>query len=98
MKLDGFNLDSRQAAELVLKREPLSLAAEALDRMAASRRLVLDLIDSPQLVYGLNTGLGKNKDQRISREEIAAFNEQLIYAHCVGLEPYFPLILSGSPC
>ena len=87
MKLTGYNLSLESLAAIVSGQENVSLASKARQRMEESRDIVIDALDREEAIYGLNTGVGKNKDLRISREEIEAFNKQLIYAHCVGIEP-----------
>lgn len=87
MKLTGYNLSLESLEAIVSGQEKISLASKARQRMQESRAIVLDILDSEEAVYGLNTGVGKNKDLRIPKADIEAFNKQLIYAHCVGIEP-----------
>ena len=87
MKLTGYNLSLESIASIVSGQEKVSLASKARQRMEESRAIVLDALDREEAIYGLNTGVGRNKDLRIPKEEIESYNQQLIYAHCVGIEP-----------
>lgn len=86
MELTGYGL-TVESIERVVKGEKVTIAPEAYHRLKASRKVVLQVLDSQQQIYGLNTGVGKNKDRKIPKDKIEEFNRQLIYAHCVGIEP-----------
>lgn len=90
MELTGYDLTLEEVAAVALAGETVSLAPQALYRMKEAHNLVLKMIEGETLVYGLNTGVGRNKDRRISQKELQDFNRQLIYAHCVGIEPELP--------
>ncbi|MGF0070486.1 aromatic amino acid ammonia-lyase [Streptococcus orisratti] len=86
MELTGYGLTISDI-ERIVSGEKVNISTQAYKRMKASRKVVLQALEGEQLIYGLNTGVGKNKDQRISLDQIESFNRQLIYAHCVGIEP-----------
>lgn len=86
MELTGYGLTINDI-ERVVGGEKVSISKEAYQRLKDSRNVVLKYLDSDEHIYGLNTGVGKNKDRCIPKEKIEDFNRQLIYAHCVGIEP-----------
>ena len=69
---------------------PLVLDDGAQARIAASRAVVDELVDGPRLVYGLNTGLGHGRDQRIPLEELRAYQEAVVAGHEGGVGEPLP--------
>ncbi|WP_245522794.1 HAL/PAL/TAL family ammonia-lyase [Thermanaerovibrio velox] len=69
--------------------EPVSVSGEALARCRAVWKALMDIADrgNPK-VYGLNTGVGINKDQTVTRESYGVYNLNMLKVHCVGLSPY----------
>ncbi|MBM7635676.1 aromatic amino acid ammonia-lyase [Streptococcus saliviloxodontae] len=86
MELTGYEL-SIEDVQRVVKGEIVSISQDSFERMTTARQVVLEALTGDQAIYGLNTGVGKNKDRRIPINDIDHFNRQLIYAHCVGIEP-----------
>lgn len=87
MELTGYNLTLDALKAIVDGKEKVSISPQAKSSMAKARQIVLAAVDSDEAIYGLNTSVGKNKDIRIPKNELEDFNRQLIYAHCVGIEP-----------
>jgi histidine ammonia-lyase len=53
--------------------------------MAASRKLIEEIIAKGQTVYGVNTGFGKLADVRISNENLAQLQTNLVRSHAGGV-------------
>lgn len=87
MELTGYNLTLEALFDYVTGKTPVVISDLAMSKMKDAREIVLEALDGSEAVYGLNTGVGRNKDIRISKDEMESFNKQLIYAHCVGIEP-----------
>ncbi len=66
------------------------LAPAARDRIAASRRVVDQILDSGQVVYGINTGFGKLAEVRISPGELGHLQLNLVRSHACGVGEPFP--------
>ena len=60
---------------------PAVLADEAVARMEASRAVVDELVDGEALIYGLNTGLGHMRDQRMPAETLGLYQEAMVASH-----------------
>ena len=60
---------------------PVELAPDAVERIRASRAIVDRLVDGPALIYGLNTGLGHMRDERVPRETLRQYQELIVAAH-----------------
>ena len=63
----------------------LTLHASAFDAIARSAAVVQAAATGDAPVYGVNTGFGKLASKRISKEELATLQRNLIRSHCVGV-------------
>ena len=63
----------------------LTLHASAFDAIARSAAVVQAAAAGDAPVYGVNTGFGKLASKRISKEELATLQRNLIRSHCVGV-------------
>ena len=68
----------------------MSLAAEARDRVAASRAVVERAAAGERPIYGLNTGLGGNLKFRLAPDEISAFQTQFVVGRAIGVGEPLP--------
>ncbi len=72
----------------------LSLPASCGVAILASRAMVQRAADGDAPIYGVNTGFGKLANQRISKDELATLQLNLIRSHCVGVgDPLQPDIV-----
>ena len=72
----------------------LSLGDAARAAVRASHALVKAAADGDEPVYGVNTGFGKLANKRISRDQLAALQRNLIRSHSVGVgEPLAPAVM-----
>ncbi len=62
-----------------------SLNEEACERILKSQQNVADIVLSDRTVYGINTGFGPLCDTKISEEETAKLQHNLIISHAVGV-------------
>ena len=53
--------------------------------MAASRKVIDDIVRRNEVVYGVNTGFGKLADVRIPRGEIEKLQLNLVRSHACGI-------------
>ncbi|ANP46615.1 histidine ammonia-lyase [Candidatus Viadribacter manganicus] len=65
----------------------LSLDAADYARIEASAKTVADALRSGNALYGINTGFGKLASTRISDDNLAALQRNLILSHAVGVGP-----------
>jgi histidine ammonia-lyase len=85
IQIDGEHLDFAQLYRVVFEDAKVELAAQARDRMLASRAVIERLIASGHAVYGVNTGFGKMASVRISREQIGELQVNLVRSHACGV-------------
>ncbi len=88
--VDGRNLTLEEVADVALKRRPVALQAEARERVAATRRVIQDILDSGQVVYGVNTGFGKLAEVKVSPDQLAQLQLNLVRSHACGVGGPFP--------
>ena len=67
--------------------EPLtvSLGNTAKQRIAEANELIDDVLASGEQVYGVNTGFGQLAQVRISDDELAHLQTNLVRSHAVGV-------------
>ncbi len=88
VKLNGKDLTIAQVVKVARERVSVEIEPEAMALLRDSRQLVFDLVDGNVPVYGFNTGVGWNKDKRVFKEFFQEYNRNLIYSHCLGVEPF----------
>ena len=84
VKLDGNTLTSTELS-LVSMGEKVEVASDAWIRVDASRKVVENILDSGETVYGINTGFGALVSESISSEDLATLQVNLIRSHACGI-------------
>ena len=87
MELSGQALSLSDVAKVAYSRERIQIAATARKRMAASRKVIEDIVVRDTVVYGVNTGFGKLADVRIPHKDIGALQLNLVRSHACGIGP-----------
>src|SRR6202030_2316551 len=83
--VSGNELTFEQLNAVALRCEKVSLAADAIERMKASRAVVERLVASGATAYGINTGFGKLASVRISAEQVRQLQVNLVRSHSCGV-------------
>jgi histidine ammonia-lyase len=83
--LTGNDLSFEQLRAVALQHESVSLHPSAIARMKASRAVVDKLVASGATAYGVNTGFGKLASVRISPEQVAQLQVNLVRSHACGV-------------
>ena len=63
----------------------VSLGRDAQRRIAEANELIDDVVAHGDTVYGVNTGFGQMAEVRISNDELAHLQENLVRSHAVGV-------------
>ncbi|WP_369283834.1 histidine ammonia-lyase [Oscillibacter sp. GMB15532] len=66
----------------------VEIEPQAYRRLADSRRVMLGLSHEGKPIYGLNRGVGWNKDQTVLEAELEFENQKIVCAHALGFPPY----------
>lgn len=85
IKLDGHSLTLEQARAIIWGGEPVSLCAEALERVRASHQVIERIVAQNRRIYGINTGFGKLSTRTIPSEKLSLLQENLLKSHAVGV-------------
>jgi histidine ammonia-lyase len=106
-QLTGTNLTLEGLASISKARigeVQLSIDPEALEKMKASRNVVLDIVKKGKPVYGINTGFGALASKQIANEDLEQLQYNLIRSHCTGVGKAFSkeitraIMLSRANC
>jgi histidine ammonia-lyase len=87
--LNGSDLDLKSLRAIAEGAET-EISPDGEERLAASRKLVYDLVDADVPVYGFNTGVGWNKDRHIASDFFKDYNENVIHSHSIGIKEEAP--------
>lgn len=87
MRVDGKGLTLEQVVKVARRKAPVQLDEAALERVAASRRVVEDLVRRGAAVYGVTTGFGDLARKTISPAEAAKLQRNLILSTAAGTGP-----------
>jgi histidine ammonia-lyase len=91
LQIDGNNLSVKDVVAVARQGETVQLAPAARQRMAQSHAWVLDIAESGDPIYGINTGFGVFAERRISPEDSNKLSRNLILSHAVGTGEDLPL-------
>ncbi len=68
----------------------VELGNDAAESLRAAREVVERTLAESRHTYGLNSGLGHGKDERLSARDLGAYGIQTLDAHAVGVGPPLP--------
>jgi histidine ammonia-lyase len=83
--LSGNDLTFDQLYAVALRGEKVTLTADSIERMKASRAVVDRVVASGATAYGINTGFGKLASVRISSEQVRQLQVNLVRSHASGV-------------
>jgi histidine ammonia-lyase len=66
---------------------PIELTADATRRIEEARAVVEEALAGPALVYGLNTGLGHLRNERLGIDDLIDYQDAIIRSHAGGFGP-----------
>ena len=85
MELNGHALTLEQIAAVAIDGENVAIPPSAGPRVAASRKLIEQIVDRDEVVYGVNTGFGKLSDVRIAQDDLRQLQLNLVRSHACGI-------------
>jgi len=89
LSIDGRSLGLDEVETVARNDVRVELADDARVRVAASRKVVDDILGSGQVVYGVNTGFGKLAEVRIESDQLDRLQLNLLRSHACGVgEPF----------
>jgi histidine ammonia-lyase len=84
VEIDGASLTLEQTLA-VAGGAQVSLSAAARERVERTRSFVEGIIESGEVVYGINTGFGALADVNIPRDKLRELQINLVRSHCCGV-------------
>src|SRR5262249_23448313 len=72
-------------AAIARDREQVRLSDESLERMAQSRQVIEAILEKDDPVYGVNTGIGKLADVRVSADHLRELQLNIVRSHSCGV-------------
>ncbi|HAQ39714.1 MAG TPA: histidine ammonia-lyase [Clostridiales bacterium] len=94
--ITGNSLTLEEVASVCRDYYEVELSKSAVDKIAASRKIVEEFVENEDVVYGITTGLGRFSDVSISKEESRLLQKNLIVTHAVGAgKPFETEIVRG---
>jgi len=85
LELSGQRLILEQIAAVADCRLPVRLAANAGQKIRASRDVIEAVLRENRVVYGVNTGFGRLSDVHISAADLEVLQLNLVRSHCCGV-------------
>lgn len=86
--LNGKSLTLDNVYDVVYNNKVVEIDEQAKMRAKKSRQILFDLAAKGEPVYGLNRGVGWNKDKEFSQDFFETYNRNLLNSHSLGVEPY----------
>ena len=85
MELNGQALTLKQIAAVAIGDEHIAISPSARPRIAASRKVIEQIVARDAVVYGVNTGFGKLSDVRVPQDELRQLQLNLVRSHACGI-------------
>lgn len=82
--LNGKDLTLEDLYSVVYDRRPVQIDPEVIPLVDKSRQVLFDMAADGKPVYGLNHGVGWNKDREFSQDFFEQYNRNLINSHSLG--------------
>ncbi len=86
--LNGKDLTLENLYSVVYDRRPVQIDPEVIPLVDKSRQVLFDMAADGKPVYGLNHGVGWNKDREFSQDFFEQYNRNLINSHSLGVAPF----------
>lgn len=88
--VSGHDVALEDVYRVAIRHARVELLEDALETLRASRAVIERALSEDRHTYGLNSGLGHSKDERLSARDLAAYGMQTLDAHAAGVGPALP--------
>lgn len=82
--LNGHTLKIEDVARIARHRDSIELHEDAVARINKCRALLERKIQSREIMYGVNTGIGELSEVVLTPEQVTDFQKYLLYSHAAG--------------
>lgn len=86
--IDGDSLTIEDVVLVSRYRKSIELSPNAIDKIDQSRETLEELSKKDIPIYGVNTGLGKLCNIKISKDNLLKLQENIIKSHNINLKPF----------
>ncbi|MGD2248269.1 MAG: histidine ammonia-lyase [Candidatus Methanofastidiosia archaeon] len=90
IEIDGHHLTIDHVVKVARHHAKVTLAPTARKALTQSAKTVQTLVTKDQPIYGINTGFGPLRDEKIDRTRVETLQINLIRSHAVGTGNPFP--------
>ena len=84
VEVDGETLTPRDVERVARNVAAVTVTDDAMERVRIARDRVVDVVESGEAVYGVNTGFGELVDERIATDELERLQHNLLRSHASG--------------
>lgn len=96
IKIDGNSLTINDVIKVTRNHEKVKIGQNAIDKIKKSQKYVEKILNTNEVVYGINTGVGELANKLISKSEISQLQKNIIRSHSTGVgEPFSEEIVRG---
>jgi histidine ammonia-lyase len=88
--VDGKDLSVRDVKRVAVDRAQAELSRSARGRMMSTQKVVADIVERNDVVYGVTTGFGKLSEIAIPPDRLAELQVNLVRSHAAGVGPLLP--------
>ncbi len=89
--LDGTNLTIETLVRIARGEEKVTLATQSVERIQICREMLEEKIQTKEIMYGVNTGIGEFSEVVLSDDQVKDFQRYLIYNHAAGIGEPVPI-------
>ncbi|MEF8773342.1 MAG: histidine ammonia-lyase, partial [Halobacteriales archaeon] len=90
VELDGESLSVDDVVAVARAGEAVAIPGRARERVRESRARVEDVLDSEEVVYGVNTGFGDLVDERVPPDDLERLQANLVRSHAAAVGDPLP--------
>ena len=83
--VDGRTLTPQEVAMVAKEKASVAVSEDAWPQIHAARRVVERIVETGETVYGINTGFGALVNERISSDDLAQLQVNLIRSHATAI-------------
>lgn len=87
--LDGESLTLNDIEKVAYENVEVRISPDSYEKINASRKVIEDIVESGETVYGVNTGFGALSNVKIPENQIFELQQNLIRSHACGVGDYY---------
>ena len=89
--IQGSGLTIEDVVNVARNNQQVELHPDALQRIKKCRAMLEKKIDSGEIMYGVNTGIGEFSEVVLNDDQVKDFQKYLIYNHAAGIGEAMPI-------